>query len=321
MRALVGSQLRRVDFYRRIPIDLTEPTLPGAIISILAGILMVSLLCGEIVSFFSPVTRSDMFVAHDDSHGAKFSLNLNMTFHKLPCFMTGVDVMDVLGHHEVGVSGTVSKSRVAPDGTTIIGEYREQTDTDHNAMVNEGCNLHGFLMLNKVPGNFHVSSHGLQHLVMQHKPGGIDVSHTIHELWVGEDVKFVGKHGYEGEVHPLNGMEQRDDQIMFYTYHMDLVPTIYAMGRNPTKQFEKGYQFTATTHKMRIPPSQMAAAYFHYSMSPITVRYSLERTPFIHFLTYVCAIIGGVFTVAGIMAGLFHTAAVQVQRRFLGKDQ
>ena len=37
-----------------------------------------------------------------------------------------------------------------------------------------------------------------------------------------------------------------------------------------------------------------------YDLNPITVRYHEDRPPLYHFLTTVCAIVGGTFTVAGL---------------------
>jgi hypothetical protein len=104
---------------------------------------------------------------------------------------------------------------------------------------------------------------------------------------------------------------------MHYEYFLDVVPTVYAKGSKK----ERGYQFTANMHKTQVPYGQMAAVFFRYQLSPITVMYSRENVSFSHFLTYMCAIIGGVFTVAGILSGMLHNSMVQFQRRILGKDQ
>jgi endoplasmic reticulum-Golgi intermediate compartment protein 3 len=46
---------------------------------------------------------------------------------------------------------------------------------------------------------------------------------------------------------------------------------------------------------------------FHYQLSPIAVEYRLERKESVAvFLTRMCAIIGGVVTVAGIVDAVMH---------------
>lgn len=45
-----------------------------------------------------------------------------------------------------------------------------------------------------------------------------------------------------------------------------------------------------------------------------------ERKSFTHFLTGVCAIVGGIFTVAGILDGFIYNAQKTLQRKIeLGK--
>lgn len=310
------AKLRKFDFYRHVPIDLTEPTAPGAIISIVCGIVMMSLFVGEVRSLFNPPLRSDMFVAQDQQ-GERLRINYNLTFHKLPCFLTSLDVVDALGRHEMGTPGEMTMTRVSSNGGNL-GTYdrNHPGDTKFENMREEGCNLRGHVGVNKVPGNFHVSSHGLQHLVMQYANGGnINVQHTVHYLWIG-DIEFHGDHGYEGEVHPLNGIKQLEDGSTHYEYHLDVVPTIYE-DKGTT---ERSYQIAASMHKQGLPGGHMPAAFFRYQLSPITVRFHRDRTGLLHFTTYVCAIVGGVYTVAGLLNRVVHKTAVQLQRKLLGKD-
>jgi hypothetical protein len=52
-----------------------------------------------------------------------------------------------------------------------------------------------------------------------------------------------------------------------------------------------------------------------YDLSPVTVRFSQYRENFLHFLVQVCAIVGGVFTVAGIIDGMIHKSVVSILRK------
>ena len=49
-------------------------------------------------------------------------------------------------------------------------------------------------------------------------------------------------------------------------------------------------------------------------MNPITIKYTEKRKPFYTFLTTICAIIGGTFTVAGIIDGLLFTATEMLKK-------
>ena len=91
--------LKKFDFYRQVPSDLTEPTTPGAVISITCGIAMLFLLVSELVSFLSLAEKSEMFVQQEE--GGKLRLHFNMTFPKMPCCVYSLDVLDIMGRHEV----------------------------------------------------------------------------------------------------------------------------------------------------------------------------------------------------------------------------
>ena len=45
------------------------------------------------------------------------------------------------------------------------------------------------------------------------------------------------------------------------------------------------------------------------------VKYEEYRKPFTHFLTDLCAIVGGVFTVAGMIDGILYTAERRLARK------
>ncbi|XP_044973189.1 endoplasmic reticulum-Golgi intermediate compartment protein 3-like [Hordeum vulgare subsp. vulgare] len=48
-------------------------------------------------------------------------------------------------------------------------------------------------------------------------------------------------------------------------------------------------------------PRPPPGVYFFYEFSPIQVDFTEENTSLLHFLTNICVILGGIFTVAGII--------------------
>ena len=55
----------------------------------------------------------------------------------------------------------------------------------------EGCQLFGYLLINRVPGNFHLSSHAfhdyLQRIFQLSGTRTIDMSHKINHISFGDD--------------------------------------------------------------------------------------------------------------------------------------
>lgn len=66
--------------------------------------------------------------------------------------------------------------------------------------------------------------------------------------------------------------------------------------------------------------SGMPGAFFQYELSPFMVRHTEIPRSFGHFLTNVCAIIGGVYTVAGLIDSLLYHSIKAIQKKIeLGK--
>ena len=63
-----------------------------------------------------------------------------------------------------------------------------------------------------------------------------------------------------------------------------------------------------------------AGAQFSYDLSPIQIIVAEQTRPWYHFVTTTSAIVGGVFTVAGIVDGLVHTTASMAKKVDLGKQ-
>lgn len=78
---------------------------------------------------------------------------------------------------------------------------------------------------------------------------------------------------------------------------------------------------TVTTKKAhKDGTGKKPCVYFFYELSPIMVKVSEKRKPFLHFITQLCAIVGGVFTVAGLVDKFVYGALKHVQKKVeLGK--
>ncbi|KAK4378604.1 hypothetical protein RND71_000466 [Anisodus tanguticus] len=184
----------------------------------------------------------------------------------------------------------------------------------------EGCNIHGSLEVNKVAGNFHFaagksfhqSSFQLFELIAL-QSDTYNISHRVNKLAFGDSIP--------GVVNPLDGVQwTQEAQNGVYQYFLKVVPTIYKGVRGRTIDSN---QFSVTEHfkgsDMGLFQS-ITGVYFFYDLSPIKVTFTEEHVSFFHFLTNVCAIIGGVFTVAGVVdAFIYHSQKAIKKKVELGK--
>jgi len=166
--------------------------------------------------------------------------------------------------------------------------------------VGEGCRVTGFSWVKRVAGNFHFAlTEEDQHtlLTVFHDRESLNVSHVIHELSFGDP--------YPGMVNPLDGMvKSLSTGSGYFQYYLKIVPTLYEDIRGNfvhTNQYSFTELFRTTREIDKLP-----AVYFHYEISPIMAKFSQRRRSFGSFLTGLCAIVGGVFTVAGMIDACIH---------------
>ncbi|KAG8690079.1 hypothetical protein FRC09_012151 [Ceratobasidium sp. 395] len=190
----------------------------------------------------------------------------------------------------------------------------------------EGCRIAGRVRVNKVAGNFHfspgrsfVSNKGhVQDLVPYLKDGNHhDFAHHIHEFrfegeWEG-DGEWRKKIGFMG--HPLDDVLAHSEVSDYmFQYFMKVVSTEY---KNLNGDLIRSHQYSVTSFERDLSHGDaterdshgtlvghnvrgLPGAYFNYEISPLMVVHRETRQTFAHFITSLCAVIGGVLTVATI---------------------
>ncbi|EPS68860.1 hypothetical protein M569_05909 [Genlisea aurea] len=110
------SKIKSVDFYRKIPRDLTEASLSGAGLSILAAFSMIFLFGMELRDYLS-VSTSTSIVIDKSSDGDFLRIDFDISFPALSCEFASVDVSDVLGTNRLNLTKTIRKYSI--DSTLI----------------------------------------------------------------------------------------------------------------------------------------------------------------------------------------------------------
>ncbi|KAL6329042.1 hypothetical protein AAG906_007332 [Vitis piasezkii] len=328
----VKQFIKSLHAFPRAEEHLLQKTQSGAVVSIIGLVIMATLFLHELRYYLTTYTVHQMSV--DLKRGETLPIHINITFPSLPCDVLSVDAIDMSGKHEVDLDTNIWKLRLNRDGFIIGTEYlsdlveKEHADHkhDHNkdhhgdsdqklhahsfdqdaenmvkkvkqALANgEGCRVYGVLDVQRVAGNFHISVHGLNIFVAQMIFDGaihVNVSHIIHDLSFGP--KYPGLHNpLDGTVRILRGASGT------FKYYIKIVPTEYRYISKevlPTNQFSVMEYFSPMNEFDRTWP----AVYFLYDLSPVTVTIKEERRSFLHFITRLCAVLGGTFALTGML--------------------
>ncbi|RQM18538.1 hypothetical protein DD237_001692 [Peronospora effusa] len=201
---------------------------------------------------------------------------------------------------------------------------REIVEVEKLAQDGEGCRITGKMFVNRVAGNFHVALGRTFHrhgkMVHQFRPGQeymYNSSHIVHSLSFGEPMP--------GITGPLDGLKKI--AVKFggaFQYHIKIVPTIFS---DVNENAIHSYQFAVTQqsnylnpyHQMTSLPANSSdtlctGTFFVFDFSPFMVKVENKRMPFTHFLTKICAIVGGVISIAGFVDSFMYNS-LHVRRR------
>ncbi|XP_018810986.1 protein disulfide-isomerase 5-3-like [Juglans regia] len=254
-------------------------------------------------------------------------------------FRKGSDVRDNHGHHDhesyYGNRDADSliktmEALAAPipsESQKLALEGKSENTTENMkrpAPSAGGCRIEGHVRVKKVPGNLIISAHSGAH---SFDTTQMNMSHVVNHLSFGRkiaprvmsDVKRLIP--YLGGSHDrLNGrsfINHRDLGANVTIEHYLQVVKTEVMIRGSHKLIEE-YEYTA--HSSLAQSIYIPVAKFHFELSPMQVLVTENPKSFSHFITNVCAIIGGVFTVAGILDSILYNTIKMMKKVELGKN-
>ncbi|KAB0797586.1 hypothetical protein PPYR_06649 [Photinus pyralis] len=211
-----------------------------------------------------------------------------------------------------------------PDNPENISQCKDEHFNEKlNTAFSQGCQIYGSLVVNRVSGSFHIApgrsfsvNHVHVHDVQPFSSTSFNTSHRIRHITFGTNIDSKSHN-------PLkNTVAIAAQGATMFQYHIKLVPTMYVKldGSVITSS-----QYSVTKHQKVVSiisgESGMPGAFFQYELSPLMVKRTERRKSFGHFATNVCAIIGGVFTVAGLIDSMLYNSVKFVQKIEIGKAQ
>ncbi|XP_010545546.1 PREDICTED: protein disulfide-isomerase 5-3 [Tarenaya hassleriana] len=257
-------------------------------------------------------------------------------------FRKGSDVREDHGHHEhesyYGDRDTESLVKMVEGLVASIHvESRKlalEDKSDNNASttlkkapVTGGCRIEGYVRVKKVPGNLVISARSGSH---SFDTSQMNMSHVVSHLSFGKvisprlltDMRRLLP--YLGQSHDrLNGrafINQRElGANVTIEHYLQVVKTeVITLRSGREQKMIEEYEYTA--HSSVAQTFYLPVAKFHFELSPMQVLITENSKSFSHFITNVCAIIGGIFTVAGILDSIFHNTIRMMKKVELGKN-
>ena len=105
-----------------------------------------------------------------------------------------------------------------------------------------------------------------------------------------------------------NKVSDRNNSAINYRYFLKIIPTTYEYlnGRVINNTYQYSVARSAKLLNQQIFGAELPGVFVSYELSPIMIKYIERSKSFSHFITSCCAIIGGLFTVAGMLDALTY---------------
>jgi len=184
----------------------------------------------------------------------------------------------------------------------------------------EGCQLAGHLQVRKVPGALRLMIHSEEH---DHEAHLINASHLVNEFWLGDPLTRAQLRRLPEEDHRelMATNSHRLDGLPFvskdsghsHVHYIKVVTKLLKHYGNPHDT--TSYKYTVHSNKFQSPKDKEPTVEFRYDLSPISIVVTQESVPWYRFMTSTCAIIGGVFTVIGLLENVIHTTSSALNKK------
>jgi len=90
-----------------------------------------------------------------------------------------------------------------------------------------------------------------------------------------------------------------------FVYYMNIIKTVYNENNNNLTL----NQYTLSKYESTTMINDIPGVIIKYDIAPIYVYYEIKENSSIHFVIRIISILGGVITVAGLIASLMHTSS------------
>lgn len=180
----------------------------------------------------------------------------------------------------------------------------------------EGCLVEGTVWVNRVPGNFQLTAKSAGH---DFDPAATNLSHIVHHFSFGSPLPAnILRHlpiDVQRNVHPLDGryFVNREEHTT-HEHYVKVVSTHYRVGKSSliSREDSLGYQMATSNHRYKSDPG-IPMTKFSFDLSPTAVVIIQGGKRWYEFVTSVCAIIGGIFTVISLFDGAVYSISKRIK--------
>lgn len=219
-------------------------------------------------------------------------------------------VAQIRQHAEIAAQKHLNMSTEHKEWIAMIEKHQHKHHTETwDSKRHPGCLLTGTLLMNRVPGRFFIQAQGGKS-GRDLAPRMANLSHQVHHLsFKSAEAKDHARDtvlpvGFEEMTHPMDGKVYATKHLhQAYHHYIKLVST--------NSHF---YKVLENSQLVYYAEDKIPEAKFVLDISAIAVHYRTSSRPWYDYLTSLLAIVGGTFTVVGLVDSLFYHAVLRSKR-------
>lgn len=118
-------KLSALDLFRKVPVDLTQATRRGGLLSLgVSTIIGIVLFC-EVWTYLEGETKSRVIL--DSNSESKLQINFEVSFFELPCRYANLELWDYLGNAKLDINADIKKTILGHEqNEKHLMEYRDK---------------------------------------------------------------------------------------------------------------------------------------------------------------------------------------------------
>jgi len=242
-------------------------------------------------------------------HGHRTVVNLIQFVELAEQLTENEDVEKVQKHSEIAIQKHFNMTKRNQQWLEALEHTHDHAKRVWSSDEHPGCQISGTLHLNRAPGHFYIQAKSMAHDL---DPRVANLSHVVHHLSFEsyDETLVAGRHA-------------RKKRPKFSKATAPLDETTYVLSE-PHESWHHYLKLVSTnTDYYHVTPSHQLALYrddrvteakFILDISPIAVHFRSERRPWYDYVTSVLAIVGGTFTVVGMVEWWIESARRQLRR-------
>lgn len=197
---------------------------------------------------------------------------------------------------------------------------------EHASLDGEGCQITGSVRISRVPGQLRVSAASASH---SFNTRVMNVSHHVDRLlFQGMEETMRIRHVLPLEQRSglLSSSYKMHGELATLKHYLKVVPFRYAFLDGETQQT---YMYKANYNEYHprklewyegiadayVDTDLVPNAAFHYDISPVMVVMREQTQSFSSFVTKICAVIGGIYTVVGLLDNVVYHSTEAIKKR------